>query len=73
MSIKVSTSEMKQLGTIIDGILNGNKNPKEVGFVVLTFDFFKQPNKMNYISNAQRSDMIKFVEELLLKWKTEIN
>lgn len=73
MSIKLSASEMRKMSQIIDGILNGPADPKEIGYVLLTFDLNTHPNMMNYISNSDRKDMIKALEELLMKFKTEMN
>jgi hypothetical protein len=47
----------------------GNGLPKGVGFVVWLFEFGKD-GWATYVSNAQRDDMIKALEELLTKLRT---
>ncbi len=53
----MSKEVMKKLGDII-----GEKIPKEFGFALLVFPFHS-PGISNYISNAQRDDMIKALRE----------
>lgn len=47
----------------IGGIL-GEVMPDNMGFALLIFDFHTK-GSMSYMSNAQRGDMIKALEELL--------
>lgn len=44
--------------------------PAGVGFSLIVFDFGEGGN-LAYVSNANRSDMIRSLEELLAKWKAE--
>lgn len=64
-------AQMNALAKAIDELLNGDK-PREVGFVLLVFPFEKAvtpDSHMNYISNAERSDMIAAMKELLANWE----
>ena len=58
--------KMRALASAIDQIFNEGKKPKELGFALLLFPFGEAPSgRMNYISNAQRSDMLVAVREWL--------
>jgi len=60
---------MRALGQALDSTFNGDKKTpeKRIGFCLLTFKFGDVSNKsrMNYISNSNRDDMIKALEEFL--------
>jgi hypothetical protein len=47
-----------------------NAQFKGFGFALLVFDF-DTPGRMNYISNAQRSDMVNALKELIAKFESE--
>jgi hypothetical protein len=55
---------MNDFARSIDKFLNGDAATKRTGFVVLMFDFGDN-SRMNYISNAQREDMLPALRELL--------
>jgi len=42
----------------------------EYGFALLVFDF-NSPGRMNYISNAQRADMVNALKELITKFESQ--
>jgi len=52
---------LRRLATIIDGTLEGHLG--KMGFALVVFEFDK-PGLGNYISNAQRADMITALREL---------
>jgi hypothetical protein len=56
MSRYVDGQKMKDLATLLQKKMPG------IGFALLVFDF-KTPGVANYISNAQRDDMILALEE----------
>lgn len=56
--------KLQALGLGLDLALNGEKQPKETGFVVLLFGF-GDDKRMNYISNANREDMLSALKELI--------
>lgn len=62
MSKQIGGQQMRDIASLIKKKLNG------LGFALLVFEFHK-PGMTNYISNAQREDMIKALEETLLRWK----
>lgn len=51
---------MRELGSAIDSVLKDFWD--NMGFVLIVFEFFK-PGISNYISNGQRSDIIKALRE----------
>lgn len=59
---QIGGAEMRQLAKKISKEIPG------LGFALLIFEFNK-PGMSNYISNAQREDMIKAMEETLKRWK----
>ena len=61
MDIQSFENLMGTIATEIDGILKYNSGPK--GFVLIVFDF-NAPGAGNYISNANREDMIAALREI---------
>lgn len=59
---------MNDIAHILDDILNGDTRPKTHGFVLLMFEFGHDKN-MNYISNADRQDMISALKELVARFE----
>ena len=63
--------QMNMIGRAIDMSFNGNANPidKKVAFALFIFPF-GQPNgehRANYISNAQRPDIIATLKEFIAR------
>jgi hypothetical protein len=57
---------MNELARGIDRILNGDKRPKENGFILMMFKFGgDEGHRCNYISNADRADVIALLKEQL--------
>ena len=63
MSNLVDGQKMRDLAAMIRKQIPG------VGFTLLVFPF-NEAGQANYISNAQRCDMIKELENVLERWKT---
>ncbi|HLI94243.1 MAG TPA: hypothetical protein VKU83_11555 [Puia sp.] len=57
MAQQIGAAQMRKLGKKIR-----NEIPVNIGFCLLIFEFHK-PGIANYISNAQREDMIKSLRE----------
>jgi hypothetical protein len=55
---------MNRLARAIDGYLNPQPAPKKIGFVMLMFKFGSD-GRCNYISNADRGDVVKMLKEQL--------
>jgi hypothetical protein len=61
---------MQAIASAIDNGLNGESEPKRVAFVVLTANFNEiEGGKVNYVSNADRSDVKAILKELLARWE----
>lgn len=60
---------MNDLARTLDTGLNGAPglpaSPQKVGFCLLVFPFNGAPGLMNYISNAEREDMLKALREFI--------
>ena len=56
---------------VLAGILDRTFNPekRETGFVLMTFPFGASEGRCNYISNAQREDIITLLTEQLAYFK----
>lgn len=67
--IQPAFSEMMQrIAAAIDEGFNGTTGPKKVGFVLLTAEFGKiEGGRVNYISNAERDDMIAMMKEYIAR------
>lgn len=63
--------QMNALAAVLDGSLNGDEQPKKTGFVLLMFDFGEPTprSRMNYISNAERTEMLVALKELLANFE----
>lgn len=62
------TALMQSIAGGLDNILNGDARPKRVGFTVLMFNFGDE-GQVNYVSNADRADMIASMKSLLARWE----
>src|SRR5690349_2274450 len=52
----------------LDEVLNGEQHPKKIGFAVFVFEFGKTSGgQVNYVSNAERKEMITAVREWLAR------
>jgi hypothetical protein len=64
-------AQMNALAAVLDDELNDKDTPRKTGFVLLLFDFGepKAASRMNYISNAERADMLVALHELLANFE----
>lgn len=56
--------KMTAIGNVI-----GDALPKEYGFTLLVFPINEHPGNMNYISSAQRADMLAALKELIANFE----
>ena len=66
--------QLHALGKAIDEILNGPKDApdrRNMGYALLMFRM-GEPGRMNYISNAQREDMIVALKELVANFEGRV-
>lgn len=60
---------MNALAHGIDEILNGKERPKTLGFVLMMFPFEDHGGRCNYISNAQRADIVIMLKEQIKRFE----
>ena len=66
---------MRDIARVLDKALNGSvtkATEKKTGFVLLMFDF-AHGGRMNYISNAQREDMLLSMKEFIARAEGHIS
>lgn len=63
--------QMHSIMTVLDELFNPPGLPKQTGVTLLIFPFGDGQNgeRINYMSNANRKDMIASMRELLAKWE----
>jgi len=62
--------KMTNLARLIDRKLNGRSGRKLLGFVLMMFEFGDQ-GRCNYMSNANRADVVRLLEEQLARFKAD--
>ena len=62
---------MNSLAHGLDEILNGKTRPKSIGFVLMVFPFdeVQGEGRCNYISNAQRDDIVVMLKEQIKRFE----
>jgi hypothetical protein len=56
----------REIAKLLDAAVNKGRDEKS-GFCLFLFSF--EGPEFTYVSNAQREDMIKLLEEILARWK----
>lgn len=60
--------QMRALAETLDEIFNGKLRPKVTGFTLLVFPFGdSRDGRVNYISNADRPDMLNTMKEFIAR------
>jgi hypothetical protein len=57
--------QMERIARALDAAFNRDAANKQVGFILMTFNFGDKPGRCNYISNADRQDIIVLLREQL--------
>ena len=60
---------MNALARGVDDILNGKERPKQNGFILMVFPFEGHEGRCNYISNAQRADIVIMLKEQIKRFE----
>ena len=63
--VKETAENLRRIADTIKPML-----PQAHGFLLMTFDF-DAPGRMNYLSNAQRGDVVKMLREFLTKYEAD--
>jgi hypothetical protein len=63
--------KMNHLGALIDEFFNGDLRGKDrkVGFCLMLFNFDDGAGRANYISNAERADVVTLLKEQLARFE----
>jgi len=70
MSMERTARELKAIASVLDDRFNGTIGPKKVGFVLLVMPFDAPVDaRVNYISNAERKDIIVMMKEVLARFE----
>lgn len=67
--------QMRAIARALDELLNPDRNKKTTGFMLLMFDFGVTPtsDRINYISNTDRSDAITSMKEFIARAEGRID
>ena len=60
---------LNELARKLDGFFNGPDRPKHTGFILMVFPFDDHAGRANYISNANRGDVITLLKEQLARFE----
>lgn len=62
---------MKTVARIVDTVFNGPRTeaPRQVGFVLLVFPLEGHEGRCNYMSNANRADIVVLLKEQLARFE----
>ena len=70
MASMASTEEiMRGMARAMDQALNGSQEKKENGFVILVFPFDAEGSRVNYVSNAERRDIVVALKEVIARFE----
>jgi hypothetical protein len=63
--------KMNELAAFLDRYFNGEatRGQRKTGFVLMVFDFGEGGGRANYISNANRSDVVTLLKEQLRRFE----
>ncbi len=63
--------QMQAIAEVLDDTFNGNLRGKDrkVGFVLLVFPFTGHEGRANYISNAERKDIVVLLKEQIARFE----
>lgn len=61
--------KMNDLASVIDVLFNGLEGERKTGFVLLVFPLDSSEGRCNYISNAQKADVIIMMKEQIARFE----
>lgn len=59
---------MKEVAKMVDEMFNGITRPKRTGFILMVFPF-DHDGRCNYMSNAERSDVVIMLKEQIARFE----
>lgn len=75
--VREQNAMMNDIARSLDTILNGGKKPtdRKIGFALLTYymgEDLKGTDRINYIGNGNRADMLIALKELVARWEGRV-
>lgn len=67
--VEMMNDVARAIDVFFNGQVNGVVGPKKTGFVLLVFPFEGREGRCNYISNADRGDVIVMLKEQLRRFE----
>lgn len=64
--------QMNNLAAGIDEILNKDVRPRKVGFILMVFPFGTTTGRCNYVSNADREDVLRLLKEQVARFEGRV-
>jgi hypothetical protein len=64
--------DMGKVARLVDEIFNGPRNrakPREIGFILMVFPFEGHEGRCNYMSNAERADVLTLLKEQVARFE----
>lgn len=62
-------AQMNAVAATIDDLFNGDAKPKKVGFILMLFPFDSDSGRCNYISNAERKEVVTLLKEQIARFE----
>jgi len=69
---KYTPQVMAEIANLLDNILNEDDS-REIGFALLIFETEKEGGQAKYVSNCERMDMLRAVQEWIDNAKMKMN
>jgi hypothetical protein len=64
---------MNTLASVLDETFNEDLKKKHTGFILMVFPFDNHEGRCNYISNAQRADVVELLKEQIKRFEAQDN
>jgi len=61
--------KMRIIAQVVDEFLNGDERPKPNGFILMVFPFEGHEGRCNYMSNANREDVVTMLKEQIARFE----
>lgn len=60
---------MNTIAGMLDETFNGEQRPKQTGFILMVFPFEGHEGRCNYISNADRADVVTMLKQQIKRFE----
>lgn len=65
------TRRMNVVAHMLDDIFNGKSPSKRICFTLLITEFDDRANRVNYISNGERADVVMMLKQILSRFEAQ--